>query len=203
MAGGLLRGPQRASLRGYPDFQTELLVFDVIVEIGSAREAKVTDHPVERGSEISDFVIPGPKTVTLRVVFTNTPNGDLNGGPYMPPNPAPPDEGRDLDLVQTLDALMVERRLVTLFTQDIPFGPCVIRSVAPKRSASLGQSTEVIIVLRQIVFVTAANVLLPGRRMATFAGDALRMDANGNAASQATPTPSTPNQVAAAVGANR
>lgn len=42
------------------------LVFDVIVEEGSEDTLSITEHPVEKGAEISDHAIIKPKRLTLR-----------------------------------------------------------------------------------------------------------------------------------------
>lgn len=46
---------------------------DVVMSIGYSRDAKITSHPIEDGSTVSDHSQPGNMPITLKAMVTETP----------------------------------------------------------------------------------------------------------------------------------
>jgi hypothetical protein len=64
-----------------PDSGQSLIVtFDLVVSEGHESTSEVTEHPVERGSNIADHVRQNPQGLTLELYVTNTPIEDLGRG---------------------------------------------------------------------------------------------------------------------------
>src|SRR4051794_30438938 len=52
---------------------TQVLDFDAVTSEKHDEPVEVTEHAVESGAAVSDHARPGPDTVTLECVVTNTP----------------------------------------------------------------------------------------------------------------------------------
>jgi hypothetical protein len=64
-----------------PDTDQSLIVlFDQTVSEGHEATAEVTEHPVEKGSNVADHVRQNPQNLTLEMFVTNTPIVDLGRG---------------------------------------------------------------------------------------------------------------------------
>ncbi len=62
----------------YLEFEGSPLYFDVVEKEGLRHSATTTDHPVEKGADVSDHVRDMPDEVTLEVFFSNSPIKDVN-----------------------------------------------------------------------------------------------------------------------------
>jgi len=221
MAGGSIRGGAAAQPAGLYDATTNapLLEFDVVLSDRERRDTKGTEWPVQRKAAMTDYIIPGLKTVDLKVIFTSTPVGDSSAGEDVAyqiglltgqvvtsavtgPNTAPslPNPYRDFDKVAALDRIQQSRQPVTLITDAYTFGPCYIVSAPTRRDVSTGLSIEVDVTLKEIRIVDSAYVSLPPRKFAFRAGDAWGMNREGGSA---TPTAASPGAILGATAANR
>ena len=54
-----------------------ILEFDAVITEGHEVTATLTEHPVERGADLSDHKRPGPRMLRLEGLVTNTPLGAL------------------------------------------------------------------------------------------------------------------------------
>ena len=110
----------------------------------------VTEHPVERGTDVTDHVIHKPARLTLRLLQTNHPI-------YKNPNY---DIGTDR-VGQTFEALDQLRRYATPFevvTSLKRYDDMLIESVDIERNAKTGQALSVTVQLKQVRFVANATV---------------------------------------------
>lgn len=57
-----------------PTGQTYTLTLDATVRESHVGESTVTDHPVERGSNVADHIRPDPDTLTMDAQISNTPH---------------------------------------------------------------------------------------------------------------------------------
>lgn len=220
MAGGNIRGGSGQQLATLYDATTRamLLEFDVVLSDNQSRDTKGTEWPVQRKAAMTDFIIPGLKTVDLKVIFTSTPAGDSNAGEdvayqialltgqlaaatTVTANAVEPSTSpfRDFDKVEALDRIQQARQPIILSTNAYTFGPCYILSAKTRRDVSTGLAIECMVSLREIRIVDSAYVSLPPRKFAFRAGDAWAMNREGGSA---TPTASTPGAAAAAAAAN-
>ena len=220
MAGGNIRGGSGQQLATLYDATTRamLLEFDVVISDNQSRETKGTEWPVQRKSAMTDFIIPGLKTIDLKVIFTSTPADDSNAGEDVAyqiallagqpaagatavENAVEPSTSpfRDFDKVETLDRIQQARQPIILSTNAYTFGPCYIAGVKTRRDSAMGLAIECSVTLRELRLVDSAYVSLPPRRFAFRAGDAWAMTRDGGSA---TPTASAPGAAAAATAAN-
>jgi len=69
--------------------QSYTITLDASVRETHTASSTVTDHPVERGSAVSDHIRPDPDTLTMEAWISNTPHflpGDHMGGVVMADN---------------------------------------------------------------------------------------------------------------------
>lgn len=62
----------------YLNFENTPLFFDVVEKENLKHTATATEHPVEDGPDISDYVRSGLDTISLEVFVSNTPVKDVN-----------------------------------------------------------------------------------------------------------------------------
>jgi hypothetical protein len=129
------------------------VVFDVFENESHKATAKVTDHPVESGAQVSDHVMQEPDTLDLVARVSNTPivRAEERGDGI-------PDH---LRVDQAYAALMVMKRAgepVTVATSLRFYQEMVITSVTITRDASTGDALAVSLSLREIRTATSKTV---------------------------------------------
>jgi hypothetical protein len=138
--------------------------------------AEPTEHAVERGADITDHVRPGPDTITLEGVITNTPMVDDGSNPSRGDVRAVPlGDGRSVnvfawdapfDRVRTVDTLLRDLvaagALVTLATGLRPeVTDLVVTRYRADRSATIGDAVQVSLELRRVRLVSVRRVEIP------------------------------------------
>jgi hypothetical protein len=164
-----------------PDDLSYLSVgFDLTVSESHEATVTITDHPVERGANISDHGRPGLPSVSVEVYMTNTPINDLNGrGSIQSRRLTFPDQGvlgiqtlprasvltfpepfdRVKDTHDILEDLRVRVALLSVITSTRTYDSMLITRVSMPRDEKGGANFQ--LDFQQIRTVTTASVTAP------------------------------------------
>lgn len=150
---GALFGPRqrvRVALRVGESLST-LLQFDASVSENHMSELDVTEHPVERGSDITDHVRLRPNALEMTVIMSNRPiailasqNASLGikGG-----NPTE----RDKDAFAEMLRWQTEGLLLTIVTTLRTYENMILQRIAPTRDAANGKVLRASLSFREIL----------------------------------------------------
>lgn len=111
----------------------------------------VTDHPVEKGADITDHVRQKPKTLRLTGLVSNTPLPDPGKPVEFKPEAAS-------TAYQDLMRLADQGETITVVTALRTYEDMVIESLDVPRDASLGQTLQFTCSLKQIRSVETRRV---------------------------------------------
>lgn len=113
-------------------------------------EVELTDHPVEKGADISDHRRPKPKTLKLTGIVSNTPLE------YLSLNNKRAENAWD-----ALNELQAGEELITVVTTLQNYDDMVITRISVPRDAARGNVIEVTIELRELIQVASETVAAP------------------------------------------
>lgn len=113
-------------------------------------EVELTDHPVERGADITDHKRSKPRALKLTGIISNTPVelGSLALGP----------RGRAEDAWAALKEIQAGDELIDVFTTLESYSNMQIVSLHVPRDAKRGNVLEVTIDLREVIQVDSETV---------------------------------------------
>lgn len=118
----------------------DTLSVDVTLREGHGRTAETTDHPIEKGADITDHVRKKPRTYTIEGYVTNTP---LTGTP---------DGGIAQATYDALDALV--GRVVTVKTRFKTYQNMVLTQLDVPRDRGTGEGLHFTGSFKQIGYVS-------------------------------------------------
>lgn len=140
-----------------------LVTLDASVQETHGKSAKVTEHPVEDGSTISDHIISQPDTISINGIVSNHPLVYLAS--FNAPSPlqndlAPASERAELAFAE-LERVMTAGELVDVVTTFKEYESMAIESIEVTRDAARGNSMDATIRLRQVITATIETVAVP------------------------------------------
>lgn len=166
--------------------QIQSIEFDAVIRDTHEASAEITDHPVERGADVSDHVRKNLDSVTLEVVVSNEPirqpgsqmEGVTSGQAGLEiREPAPFGLGLvvakanvlvfdgEFDRVRTVHEellrLMNEGVVVGILTSLREYENMLLRRVSPIREAATGDSLRATVEAREIIIVESEVVDVP------------------------------------------
>lgn len=136
------------------------LFFDATVEERHSKNATITEHPVEDGSDITDHVDQAPDGLVLTGVFTNTPFESID--------PAPVPERRRV-LYEQLVQFKRDALPLIVFTRPEIYSNMLISRVDLTVTPDTGQQYVPVVELRQITIASQIEVPVPPEILAQFA----------------------------------
>lgn len=175
---GMLAPPDRDTIQTTTNAEAsgvfDLLTIDATLEEVHSYTQEVTEHPVERGADITDHVRPKPVELRLRGIVSDTPidgsyvHAALNAAPGLGISAAAGLAGASLSLLhnasiskQTFEML---RRMasgggmLTIHTPYLDYTSMVITSAEITRDQHSGAALVFALSLRQITTVESATV---------------------------------------------
>jgi len=148
----LVRAPSQTGAT-IADVFGRVFVFDAVTDESATDALRLTDHPTEEGSDISDHAIRELTRLSLSGVVSNTPLG-------KPLISALPD--RMVEAYETLLAMMEARQPVIVTTGLRVYVGMMIVDVTQTRTADAGRNVLPIAVeLRAVKFVRPQFVKVP------------------------------------------
>lgn len=148
MAVSIIHSPTPATI--------DVLELDASVSEEHGFEADVTEHPVEKGANITDHVRQKPRTVRITGIVSNTP---------LPSFTAPLANlgagDRAVAAWQNLQEIHLSGKLVTVVTSLEEYADMALVSVSVPRDAQRGNVLEFTAVLRQVTTVESESVSAP------------------------------------------
>lgn len=135
----------------------DVLTLDCTLSESHQNEVEVTEHPVEKGSNIADHKRPKPRVVTLDGAVTNTP---LAG---------PADPSRAEAAWQQLLQLKDQAALVDVQTSLDSYENMAITSLSSSRDPRTGQLLRFSVSLKEIVQVSLQIVSVAPKAAASTA----------------------------------
>ena len=148
-----------------------LIVFDVATSVIRNIPSKVTQHPIEDGSNITDHVIQEPKTISIVAkisdasftfleddIFTETRRlevGQTAGVRRVA------QEGRSQLALEALEAIRDEAQVFTLSTRDQVFPNCVFTSFSIPRDKDTGQASIMEFTVQEVETVDRDSTVIP------------------------------------------
>lgn len=165
------------------------IVLDVTEHESYEATAALSDHPVERGVNISDHVRANPDTITLEAMISNTPivsPADQPSGSVRPATitvggvpvrvntlqwATPFDRARSADTL--FNALLHDGALLRVTTGLRTMESMVLTRYSADRTAATGSSLPVVLEFRQArqVSTLRTNVATPAQRRGQRAGN--------------------------------
>ncbi len=141
-----------------------IIYFDTAESVVKSFPSKVTQHPIENGSDISDHIISQPKKITVNGVISDAsfmfqeddPFTQLSGtGRRLPIT------GRSLAALTELEAINSGREVFQLETRDEVFTDMVFVSFSVPRNAQTGDAARVTFTAQQISTVQRRFATVP------------------------------------------
>jgi hypothetical protein len=153
------------------------VTLDASVSETHAAEVEVTDHPVEKGANISDHARPKARTLTIEGIVTNTPlapdqapesttptNIRANGRTVYDSRAPAYDGTRAGRAYRDLLAL-TEGKLITVVTGIESLENMQVTSISVPRDSKTGQALHFTIQLKQVVQVSNATAKLVEKKV--------------------------------------
>lgn len=139
---------------------------DALVSEQFSAEVDVTEHPVEKGANISDHARPRPETVTLEGVITNTPAPKTTdattlrtqGDVTFKSRTESVDTEASARALSKMLALKDGGRLVDIVTGLRTYRSMLMTSLSIPRTAATGEALRFTAVFRQIRQVSSKSV---------------------------------------------
>lgn len=128
----------------------ELLSFDANLQEGHERSIRYTEHPVERGVDISDHFVVEPNRVSLRVIWSDTPIGE---------DSSLPDRARRQ--YRALVELSETGEPFTLVTGLDVYYSMVVERISSPRTSSTGFAVESDVSFKQIQIANQVVIQIP------------------------------------------
>lgn len=124
--------------------------FDVLISHSKTLEATVPTYPTEDGYSVTDSIIVGAKAIEATVFITDTPVTWKSrfGGRTA------------ISVIEALEELFFERKLVTFRTMDCTYTDMAITSITIPKTAEAGNSYEISIRLQEVTVTTATTVTI-------------------------------------------
>lgn len=152
------------------------LYFDAVISETQDITSQVTEHPVEKGANITDHVRAEIDRVHLEVFVSNTPNRDVNGrgaaveGVELDLKKARETAsvfkfGTDFDAVSDMQSVLRDLRdsatLVTIATSSRDYEDMILAEISQKKDGNTGTSASFDLNFRQIRTVETKLVKVP------------------------------------------
>lgn len=142
------------------------LFIDAAVSVNRQFPNRVTSHPVEDGTDISDHVVNDPRVFSIEGVISDAAfqldadNDPIPGGP-----------GRSVLAAFTLEDMRDNGELLTLETPNDIYFDVIITDLSIPRDAQTGKSLVFTITLQQITTVERQFAEVPESRLSAGASD--------------------------------
>lgn len=152
------------------------LFFDAVISETQDITSQVTEHPVEKGANVTDHVRAETDRVHLEVFVSNQPNRDVNGrgaaveGVELDLKTAREQAsvfkfGTDFDAVSDMHSVLRELRdnatLITIATSARDYEDMVLVEISQKKDGNSGTSATFDLSFRQIRTVETKLVKVP------------------------------------------
>ena len=143
----------------------EAIVMDAVITETHTLENTITEHPVEKGADVSDHIRPQPDQVTMQCVISNTPlstaqqSRAVRLGEYtltttnVERGQIGDMEGIAASAWKNLKKLRSEGVVMTVSTTLEDYTSMAIKSISAPRSAKNYDALEFTISFKKIVFV--------------------------------------------------
>ncbi|MBU6427983.1 MAG: hypothetical protein KGR26_03145 [Cyanobacteria bacterium REEB65] len=152
------------------------LTLDATISEGHRREADVTSHPVERGSDVTDNIRPKPRQLTLSGIISTAPTtwpgratilnpDDLGVGQLASSNG--PDVGRALAAYRLLEDAFTGGYLLTVQTGLDRYQNLVIKSVEFPKGPGTGRDLNFKLDLEEVLFAVSQTTQVPSSAIAS------------------------------------
>ena len=142
------------------------LELDAAISVVYSRTADVTDHPVERGSNVSDHVRPKPVEIKIEGMLTNTPIGvGITVDPFSTITPTSTD--RSSKAFTELHRLFEAGETLKIVSELFSFENMVIQSLDIPRDSKSGDAFFFTCNLKQIRMVKGERVTVSIPRAST------------------------------------
>jgi hypothetical protein len=129
------------TIAGYP--------IDVAVTEEHGSEAEITDHPVEKGGNVTDHMRVKPATVAIEGIVSDTPLGEVALDPSRLGSTAPSDDAHAL-----LVKIQNDREPVAITTSLGRYENMELQSLSAPRDARTGKALRFRATFKQVTFVT-------------------------------------------------
>ncbi len=152
------------------------LTIDATISEGHRREAEVTSHPVEVGSEVTDNIRPKPRSLTLSGIISTAPTtwpgratilspDDLGAGQLSASSG--PDVGRALAAYRLLEDAFTGGYLLTVQTGLDRYQNLAIKSVEFPKEPGTGRDLNFKLDLEEVLFAVSQTTQVPASAIAT------------------------------------
>lgn len=142
--------------------ETNYFACDAVVSVEYTGDVEVTDHPVEKGSDISDNARPMPEVVKIHGFVSSTPISsqlrNLNPGATYPA-PSAPQTGQQASRAQAAFTLLKDAKdnatFLSVVTDLYQFDSMIIKSLTLTRDNTTGDSLDFTATLRHVRIVSS------------------------------------------------
>ena len=152
------------------------LTIDATVGEGHKREAEVTSHPVEVGSDVIDNIRPKPRSLSLSGIISTAPTtwagrstiigpDDLGAGQLS--SGSSPDEGRALSAYRLLEDAFEGGYLLTVQTGLDRYQNLAIKSVEFPKEPGTGRDLHFKLELEEVLFAVSQTTQVPDSAIAS------------------------------------
>lgn len=128
------------------------LVIDAVLKTDHTTSLLITDHPVEKGSDITDHAQKQPKQLTIEIGFTDS--GMMYGEGR---------NGRSVNAYQALVAIQESREPFPLSTRLFNYKNMLIESINAGDDYTTMNALKATLTLREVIIVDTATVGVTGR----------------------------------------
>lgn len=128
------------------------LVIDAVLKADHTTSLLITDHPVEKGADITDHAQVQPKQLTLEIGFTDSGMLYGSGG-----------DGRSVNAFQALVAIQETREPFPVSTRLFNYKNMLIESLTSPDDYTTMNALKATLTLREIIIVQTATVGVEGR----------------------------------------
>jgi hypothetical protein len=126
-----------------PDYTLDTITLDAVLTESHSSDSEITDHPVEKGVDVSDHVRPKPVSVKLDCVISDDVI-DLAG------QKSSHVEGRSRDIYAKIERLKENGTQITVTTQLKRYDALVIGNLSPAIDGSTVGAVKFSISLREV-----------------------------------------------------
>jgi hypothetical protein len=144
----LFGGRSRAFLSdGFDD-----LLLNVTMETTESDQIDITNHAIEKGSDVSDHAYSQPKTLSLKVVLTDDVLALDDPLAILAPS--------IIDRLELLQGWLDDKTLLTYYGHDYDFDDMLIESVSRNKSADTGTGLGLDITLKMVTIAKSLTTAL-------------------------------------------
>lgn len=151
-----------------------IIYFDTAESVVKNFPSKVTSHPIEDGSPVTDHVISEPRKITVSGVISDASFLFAEDDPFTEVRTLDdgtvrrsPIAGRSLQALAELEQIRDNREKFQLETRDEVFTDMVFTSFSVPRDASTGDAARVTFTAQQIETVQRRFATVPQQAIAT------------------------------------